>query len=102
MTEAQFLGMLVISLGSLTSLFFVVYKPLSENTKAMTELTMKIEFLANKIDEQEERQEKHEKEFKEYKEHVRQGQKRQWDEINKQGDMLKEHDMIINNQKKGE
>lgn len=99
MSDAQFLGMLVIALGSLATLFCAVYKPLSENTKAMTELTLKIGFLAQKIEEQEKKQEKHEKEFEDYKEHVSQSQKRQWDEISKQNEMLSRHDTEIKNLK---
>ena len=102
MTETQFLGMLVVSLGSLVSLFLIVYEPLSKNTKAMTELTMKIEFLTSKISEQEKKQEKYEKEFEEYKEHVSQGQQKQWDEINKHSETLARHEALINNDLKGE
>ena len=48
MTEAQYLGMLVIALSSLIGLFAMVYKPLSENTKAMTTLGLKLEYLTEK------------------------------------------------------
>ena len=67
MTTAEMIGIVVIGLSSLIGIFTAVYRPLSENTKSMTELTLRVEQLA--------------KEIKEYKEHVRKGQKQQWDAI---------------------
>ena len=67
MTTAEMIGIVVIGLSSLIGIFTAVYRPLSENTKAMTELTLRVEQLA--------------KEIEEYKEHVRKGQKQQWDAI---------------------
>ena len=50
MTDAQVIGTLVIASSSIISLFSMVYKPLSENTKAMTTLGVKMEHLAEKIE----------------------------------------------------
>ena len=83
MTTAEMIGTVVIGLSSLIGVFTAIYKPLSENTKAMTELTIRIEQLAKEIKEQNEKIEKQSKEFEEYKEHVRKGQKDQWDAIEK-------------------
>lgn len=83
MTTAEMIGMVVLGLSSLIGIFTAVYRPLSENTKAMTELTLRVEQLAKEIKEQNEKMEKQNKEFEEYKEHVRKGQKQQWDAIEK-------------------
>lgn len=88
MTQAEFLGMLVISLVTLVGLFLSIYKPLKENTQAMTVLTVRVEELTKRIDEQKE-------DLEDYKEHVSNGQKKQWEEINKQGEILLKHDMEI-------
>lgn len=83
MTTAEMIGIVVIGLSSLIGIFTAVYKPLNDNTKAMTELTIRIEQLAKEIKEQNEKIEKQSKEFEDYKEHVRKGQKLQWDAIEK-------------------
>lgn len=88
MSEAEFLGMMVIAIASLVALFFAIHKPLSDNTKAMTELTIKLEYFTQQLEQQE-------KEFKEYKEHVSEGQRKQWDAINKHSDKILEHDKDI-------
>lgn len=71
-----FIGMMVIGLASLVGLFFMVYNPLNKNTEAMTELTVKLSFYMQKLDE-------HISKFEEYKKHVSDGQKEQWDAIRK-------------------
>jgi sensor histidine kinase YesM len=77
------IGLVVIGLTAIVGLFTAISKPVNDNTKAMTVLTMQIEQLANELKEQNKKMEQHEKEFEEYKEHVRESQRRQWDEINK-------------------
>ena len=52
MTTAEMIGMVVLGLSSLIGIFTAVYRPLSENTKAMTELTLRVEQLAKEIKEQ--------------------------------------------------
>lgn len=86
MMEAEFLGMLVISLATLVGLFNVVFKPLNANTKKMAELVLRIDRLAEKMDERDEELREHLEEFDEYKEKVRQSQKRQWDKIGELSD----------------
>ena len=86
MTEAEFLGMLVLSLATLVGLFNVVFKPLNANTKKMAELMLRIDRLAEKMDERDEEFKEHLEEFDEYKEKVRQSQKRQWDKIDELSD----------------
>ena len=81
MTTEEMIGIVVLGLSSLIGIFTAVYRPLSENTKAMTELIIRVEQLAKEIKEQNEKLEKRNKEIEEYKEHVRKGQKQQWDAI---------------------
>lgn len=81
MSEAEIIGLLVIGLTALISLFMAMYKPLNENTKAMTVLTSNIEHLAEKIDEQNKKIEEQEKALLQYKDHMRDSQKRQWDKL---------------------
>lgn len=82
------IGFVVIGLTALVSLFMAIYKPLNENTKAMTVLTSNIEHLADKIDEQNKKIEGQEKALLEYKDHMRDSQKRQWDKLD-------EHDKAL-------
>lgn len=88
MGTAEFLGMLVLSLVTLIGFITAITKPLNKNTKAMTELTMKIEQFAKRLDERDKQFEKHLDDFEKYKEHVRESQKRQWVEIDKHGEKL--------------
>lgn len=81
MTTVEMIGIVVIGLSSLIGIFAAVYRPLSENTKAMTELTLRVEQLAKEIKEQNEKLKKQNKEIEEHKDHVRKGQKQQWDAI---------------------
>lgn len=83
MTMAEMIGIVVLGLSSLIGIFIAVYRPLSENTKAMAELTLRVEQLAKEMKEQNEKLEKQNKEVEEYKEHVRKGQKEQWIAIEK-------------------
>lgn len=83
MTTAEMIGIVVIGLSSLIVVFTATYSPLSENTKAMTKLTLRVEQLAKEIKEQNEKLEKQNKDIEEYKEHVRNGQKEQWAAIEK-------------------
>lgn len=106
MSEAEMIGILVISLTALITLFMAIYKPLNENTKAMTILTSNIESLAEKIEEQNRRIDEQEREFNAYKDHVRESQKRQWIELDKHAEQIKDvnHalEMCKNEHKKGE
>lgn len=76
MSESEFIGMVVIALVTLIGLFFAIYRPLNENTKAMTTLTVKVEELTKQINKQD-------NELKQYKEHMSESQRRQWETINK-------------------
>ena len=42
MTTEEMIGIVVLGLSSLIGIFTAVYRPLSENTKAMTELTLRV------------------------------------------------------------
>ena len=88
--EAEMIGMLVLSLTALITLFMSIYKPLNDNTKAMTALTSNIESLAEKIEEQNKKIDEQEREFNVYKDHVRESQKRQWLELDKHSEQLKD------------
>lgn len=83
MTTAEMIGIVVIGLSSLIGIFTAVYRPLNENTKAMTKLSMNIEQLAEKIEEQNKRIDKQERELNNYKDHMRESQKRQWEVLDK-------------------
>lgn len=83
MSQVEKIGIVVVGLTAIIGLFTAISKPLNDNTKAMTVLTMQIEQLANELKEQNKKMEQHEKEFEDYKAHVRESQRRQWDEINK-------------------
>ena len=60
MSEVEFIGMLVLALGTLIGVAVAIGKPLSDNTKAMTTLTLNINHLSEKLDTMD-------KEFKEHK-----------------------------------
>ena len=83
MTTTEMIGVVVIGLSSLIGIFTAVYRPLNENTKAMTKLSINIEQLAEKIEEQNKRIDKQERELNSYKDHMRESQKRQWDVLDK-------------------
>lgn len=99
--QAQFIGMLVICGVVLIGFISAICVPLINNTKTMTELTIKMSQLIDRMDKQDRNFEKHMQEFEEYKDHVRQSQRRQWNEIDKHHDKLMEHDAEIK-QLKGE
>ena len=90
MTETEFLGMLILSLATLVGLFSVIFKPINENTKAMTRLVTRLDAMTEKMDERDEELKEHIKEFDEYKEKVKNSQKRQWDKIDELN-----NDMIV-------
>lgn len=92
MIEGEFIGMLVSSASVLIGLFFVVHKPLNENTKAMTTLTVKVDQLTEQIRKQED-------DFSQYKDHVSESQRRQWDAINENADLILKHSMILEQMK---
>lgn len=94
-SEAEFLGMLILALVALIGLFSAVYKPLSENTKAMTKLGLQIQYLGEKIEEDRKEHEKHLKDFEDYKSHVSDGQKKQWDAIRENSKQLQKHDLEL-------
>ena len=83
MTTAEMIGIVVLGLSSLIGIFTAVYRPLNENTKAMTKLTINIGQLAEKIEEQNKRIDEQERELNNYKDHMRESQKRQWEVLNK-------------------
>lgn len=83
MSEAEFIGMLVLALGTLVAVAVAIGKPLSDNTKAMTTLTMNINHLSEKLDTMDKEFKAHKEDFEKYKDHVSESQKRQWNDINK-------------------
>lgn len=103
MSQSEYIGLLVGSLAVIVPLCVAFIKPVTKNTKTMTMLNMTMEQLIERMDRQEKALEKHEMEFAEYKAHVSEGQRRQWDEINKHHDLLIEQGSDIENlKKKGE
>ena len=86
MSKIEFLGMLVLCLSSLIGLFVMLFKPLNDNTKAMSILVSRIDRIAEKMDERDEELKQHIKEFDDYKDKVRESQKRQWDKIDELSD----------------
>ena len=92
MNQSEYIGLLIGSLAVIVPLCVAFIKPVKKNTKTMTMLNMTMEQLIDRMDRQEKALEKHEMEFEEYKKHVSEGQRRQWDEINKHHDRLLEHD----------
>lgn len=84
MSEFESIGMIVMGLSAIVVLFQAVYKPLNNNTKAITTLTVKLDYMIQRMDDQEEKHNKHIEDFEKYKEKVRESQKRQWDEIDRQ------------------
>lgn len=101
MSEALIIGYTVIGLTAIIALIVAICRPLNENTKAMTKLTLNIESLANKIEEQNKRIEEHERELNKYKEHVSESQKRQWKAIDENKDVIVEtkHNLELCQQK---
>lgn len=83
MSEAEFIGMLVLALGTLIGVAVAIGKPLSDNTKAMTTLTLNINHLSEKLDTMDKEFKAHKEDFEKYKDHVSESQKRQWNDINK-------------------
>lgn len=83
MSEVEFIGMLVLALGTLIGVAVAIGKPLSDNTKAMTTLTMNINHLSEKLDTMDKEFKAHKEDFEKYKDHVSESQKRQWNDINK-------------------
>lgn len=88
MSEYESIGMVITVLVLLIGLFMTVHKPINENTKAMTALTIQMEQLKDSVDAQQEN-------FTGYKQHVSVSQQKQWDVINEHSDMLLRHDMEI-------
>lgn len=86
MSKIEFLGMLVLCLSSLIGLFVMLFKPLNDNTKAMSILVSRIDRIAEKMDERDEELKQHIKEFDDYKDKMRESQKRQWDKIDELSD----------------
>ena len=95
MTQAEFIGMMVICGAVLVSLFAAIYSPLTKNTQTMTKLTLTMEQLIKRMDTQDENFKEHIRDFELYKEHVKDSQRRQWDEIDKHHDELVKHEHEI-------
>ena len=91
MSKFEFIGMLVICGSTLVAMIATITKPLIKNTETMTRLTATMENLIDRMDRQETALAEHEKQFEAYKEHMKESQKRQWDEIGKHHDKLEEH-----------
>lgn len=91
MTANEFMGMLISAIVVLAGLCATIVKPLVANTKQMTELNMTMQQLIQRMDKQDKDFSEHLAEFESYKEHVKQSQKKQWDEIDLHHDKLIEH-----------
>ena len=101
MSDSEFLGMFVSAIVVLVGLGISIIKPITDNTKAMTELNAGIEGLTKEVKAQKEELEEHKRDFERYKEKVRESQKRQWDKIDEQGETLQKHEWILNEKEKG-
>lgn len=95
MTQAEFIGMMVLCGSVLIGLFAAIYSPLTKNTQTMTRLTLTMEQLIKRMDDQEGSLKEHVRDFEAYKEHVKDSQRRQWDEIDKHHDELVKHEHAI-------
>lgn len=95
-SDATVIGYFVVALSALIALFTAIYKPLNDNTKAMTELSVKMQRLTEEL-------EKQNKDFEDYKKHVSESQKRQWDAINEQDKRINEtqHELEMCKQENG-
>ena len=94
MGEMEFIGMLIVAVGTVFGVFKSISEPLNKNTKAMTVLTMQIENLSEELKEQKKDFADHKKEFESYKKHVSESQRRQWEKID-------EHDIELAKMKGG-
>lgn len=74
MSQAEFIGMMIVALSAIAGLLIMAVKPLTKNTETLTMLKMSVDQLISRLDTE---QEKHE----EYKEKMKVSQKRQWDAI---------------------
>lgn len=89
MSEAQFLGYLVISLTSLIGLFVVVGKPIMNSVKIMTELNSSIsEIKADVI--------KLSSNLEKQTEHAREGRKKLWNAHDDLENKVGDHEKRIN------
>lgn len=88
MEQYEIIGIVALALVTLIGLFMTVYKPLNENTKAMTTLAVKVDQLTEQMKRQE-------SDFISYKEHMTVSQQKQWDAINENSDKISEHGIEI-------
>lgn len=88
MTQAEFLGMFVLATVTLIGLFISIYRPINENTKVMTTLTIRIEQLTDNLREQE-------LDLHKYKEHMKESQKRQWVKLDEHSNSIMKHNMEL-------
>lgn len=95
MSQNEFIGFVIGSFAVIVPLCVALIKPITENTETMTKLTVTMEHLIERMDDQEEKMKEHELEFEKYKEHVSLGQRRQWEEINRQHDLVQDHERAI-------
>lgn len=85
MNNVEMIGMLVMAASTLLSVFFIVHRPMDENTKAMTTLSVKVQQLSEVISEQK-------NDLLMYKDHVDESQRRQWGVINEHSTVLAQHE----------
>lgn len=90
MSEAQFIGYLVIALASLVGLFMVVGKPIMNAVKIMTELNASIETLKNDMASVNENMNKQ-------VEHAKEGRKKLWEAHDALEGKIIDHDKRISN-----
>ena len=81
MSEAEFLGMLVLALTTLIGLFSAVYKPLKNHTEAMTENTCQLKNLT--------------KSFDEFEKHNKESHQKLWEHNNGQDGLLDMHEQRL-------
>lgn len=88
MNETQFLGYLVIALGSLIGLFAVVGKPIMNAVKIMTELNLNIKELKGDVTGVK-------NDVKEQVEHAKEGRRKLWEAHEKLEGRVSDHDKRI-------
>lgn len=88
MSETQFLGYLVIALGTLIGLFVVVGKPIMRAVEIMTKLNLNIEALKGDVTGVK-------NDVKDQVEHAREGRRKLWEAHNELKDQVGEHENRI-------
>lgn len=88
MEQVEYVGYFVLAAVIVVGLFFTVTKPMTANTKQMTELTVELKY-------QREWQERHEKEFKEQIVKNSGSHERIWKHNDEQDKIIEDHEKRI-------